>query len=153
MRLLEDATDLVQFQQYPWNFQQTFETPLKDLRNFAQSILSANQQITGGSITIDTWVFEPTHLIELLKRHSIPPQYKHGVKVVADDEEEAIVLLEASLGDWLDFIFMPSPAEIVIYADHDEFTTFFARQETSLSRVAEALSSRGYKMEKYERKF
>ena len=51
------------FRKTPWKFQQTFKTPLKDLPNFVATILSRCPQRKGASITIDTVVFEPKHLI------------------------------------------------------------------------------------------
>ena len=153
MTLYEDAANLNQFRQNPWKFQQTFETPLQDLNNFVEAILSAGQKITGGCLTIDLWVFEPSNLINLLRRHSIAPQYKHGLTVAATGTEEVAALLQACLGDWLDFIFVPVPDELVIYADHDEFTTFFANEQASLTRVVDAMASRGYRLENYERTF
>jgi hypothetical protein len=63
-----------------------------------------------------------------------------------------VELLEAALSDWIDFIFVPTPKPFVIYADHDEFTTFYANTKSNLNPVVEALSARGFKrVQDYER--
>jgi hypothetical protein len=53
------------------------------------------------------------------------------------------VLLEALLGDWLDFYFAPEPKHILLYADHDEYTTVFASRKGPLSQAANRLSALG----------
>lgn len=61
-------------------------------------------------------------------------------------------MLEAALGDWVDFVFVPVPKPFVIYADHDEYTTFYANTKSNLNRVAQALIAAGFeKVLDYER--
>lgn len=45
-------------------------------------------------------------------------------------------LLKAALSDWVDFWYVPTPRVFMIYADHDEYSTFFADTKSSLNRVA-----------------
>jgi hypothetical protein len=91
-------------------------------------------------------------LIGLLSNYSIPPRYGHGSSITAHGQAEVAELLEAALGDWLDFIFTPVPRQIVIFADHDEYTTFFANTRSGLNRVITALSAQGFKeIRDYER--
>ena len=98
-------------------------------------------------------MFDPTHLIDLMNANSIPPRYQRGVSIIAVGLEESEALLEAALGDWVDFIFVPEPRSFAIYADHDEFTTFFAQNRSNLNRVVQALSGEGFKLEsEYQRK-
>jgi|tagenome__1003787_1003787.scaffolds.fasta_scaffold20981095_4 hypothetical protein len=98
-----------------------------------------------GCLKIDQVVFEPKHLISLLDIYSIPPPYGDGTSITANNQAEVAELLEAALGDWIDFIFIPIPKPIVIFADHDEYTTFFADTRSSLNRVVTALFSQGFK--------
>jgi hypothetical protein len=151
--ILSEAPGAVkQFRKKAWRFQQTFATPLKNLRAFVATIVSS-QELQGGCLTIDQAVFEPEHLIRLLGNYSIAPRYGHGTSVTAHSQAEVAELLEAAFGDWLDFIFTPVPKAIVIFADHDEYTTFFANTRSNLNRVVTALSAQGFKeIRDYERR-
>jgi hypothetical protein len=63
------------------------------------------------------------------------------------------MLLLAVFSDWVDFIFVPEPKSFGIYADHDEFTTFFAHTRSNLNRVVKPLAEGGFKMiPDYERR-
>ena len=87
-----------------------------------------------------------------MNANSIPPRYQRGVSITAAGQEEIEALLEAALGDWVDFIFVPEPKSFAIYSDHDEFTTFFAQNRSSLNRVVQALAGQGSKLEKEYRR-
>ena len=60
---------------------------------------------------------------------------------------------EAVLSEWIDFLLVPMPESFVIYADHDEYTTFFARREEQLSGVVEALTAARFREVDYVRTF
>src|SRR6266849_466791 len=154
MTLSESPGTLRKFRRTPWKFQQTFETPLDNVKLFVRSILSAARPIETSCLTIDQWVFEPKHLIALLAAYSIPPRYAHDLSLTAVGEKEAEALLQAIFSDWIDFIFVPNPKSFVIYADHDEFTTFFAHTRSNLNRAIEPLSNQGFRLiEGYQRRF
>jgi len=102
------AQPLVQLHTNQWKFQRTFQTPLNDLQTFVATIVSVGDQIEAGSLTIDNVVFEPKHLISLLTTHSIVPQYTHAISFTAANQKEVEALLCAALGDWIDFLFVPS---------------------------------------------
>lgn len=57
-------------------------------------------------------------------------------------------LLEALLSDWIDFEFTPAPALLVIYADHDEFITFYSNDELSLEKLVKDLQASGFELVK-----
>jgi hypothetical protein len=48
------------------------------------------------------------------------------------------------LGDWVDFVFVPTPEVVAIYADHDEYTTFYTRDNTTLKNLASGLEKSGF---------
>jgi len=151
MKLIENPAALRRFRRTAWRFQQTFETPLKDLKRFVSTVGQAAGPWRSASLTIELVVFDPTHLIDLLNANSITPRCQRGVSIIAAEQEEIEALLEAALGDWVDFSFVPEP-KFAIYADHDEFTTFFAQNRSNLNRVVQALSGQGFKLEKeYQR--
>jgi len=145
MNLDENPAALKKFRRTAWKFQQTFETPLKDLKRFVSTIGQAGGPWRSASLIIELAVFDPTHLIDLLNANSIPPRYQRGVSITPAGQEEAEALLEAALGDWVDFIFIPDPKSFAIYADHDEYTTFYSHTRSNLNRVTEALSTKGFK--------
>lgn len=97
-----------------------------------------------GCVTVEQVVFEPQHMIDLLTRYSLPTRYGKGVSVTATGQREIEELLQAAFADWVDFLFVPSPKPFVIYADHDEYTTFYANNRSNLNRIREALSSQGF---------
>jgi hypothetical protein len=154
MTLSESPSSLKPLRLNQWKFQRTFHTPLNDLKTFVTTIVSAGDWLKAGSLTIDEVVFEPKHLISLLRSYSITPRYTHGVSFTAANEQEVEALLSAALGDWIDFVFVPNPKPFVIYADHDEYTTFYAQTKSNLNRVTEELKGRGFEMIRdYQRHF
>ena len=154
MKLSQLQGSLKRFRRTPWRFQQTFQTPLKDLKPFVAAISSAMAPIGSASVTIDRVVFEPRHLIGFLSEHHLPPQYGHEWCITAESQPEAEGLLEAALGDWADFVFVPAPKPFVIYADHDEYATFYANTKSNLNRVTQPLTAAGFAtVPDYEREF
>jgi len=154
MTLSEVPGSIKKFRKTPWKFQQTFETPLKNLPAFVRAIVSASQPLQTGSLTIDQWIFKPKHLIELLTDYSLPLRYAHDVCLTACGEQEVETLLQTVFSDWIDFIFAPKPKSFAIYADHDKFTTFFAHTRSNLNRVVKSLAGQGFRMiEGYQRRF
>ena len=152
MTLSEAPGAVKQFRKKAWRFQQTFQTPLKNLQAFVKTIVS-ERGFDGGCLTVDQGVFEPKHLISLLSSYSIASPCGRDTSVTAHDHQEVVLLLEAALSDWLDFIFVPEPKPFVIFADHDEYTTFFANTRSNLNRVTIDLSTQGFKaVEGYERR-
>jgi hypothetical protein len=143
MHISDTPGALRQFRKSAWKFQRTFKTPLKNLQSFVTSIVSACKPQTA-CITIEAVVFEPKHLIEILTRHSLPVQYKSGMSVTGTGQQEIEELLYAALSDWVDIFFTPTPKPFVIFADHDEYTTFYANTRSNLKRVAEPLSTNAF---------
>ena len=154
MTLSEVPGGLKRFRRSPWRFQTTFRTPLKELQPFVATIIAAHDAPQTGRVTIEQIVFDPKHLNALLAKHSLPArQYGTDWSLVASGSEEVAELLETALSDWIDFIFVPTPKPFVIYADHDEYVTFYANTKSNLNSVVHALSGQGFKrVEGYERR-
>ena len=55
--------------------------------------------------------------------------------------------------DWIDFVLIPTPKQFAIYADHDEYTTFFAHTRSNLNCVVRPLVEQGFKQVDYQRHF
>ena len=143
MKVSDTPSALNQIRKTPWKFQQTFKTPLKNLKPFVATILSTTSP-QSACITIEQAVFEPTRWIDLLNRYSLPPRYGKGVSVTAAGRQEIEELLYTAFSDWFDFLFVTTPKPFVIYADHDEYATFYANTRSNLNRVVEALSAQGF---------
>ena len=151
MTLSATSGSLKRLRRVPWRFQQTFKTPLRNLQPFVATIISAREEIQGGTVTIDSVVFEPKNLNALLASRSLPSSLRTESSIEAAGYQEAGALLQAALGDWVDFWFIPTPKTFVIYADHDEYTTFFATSKSKLNGVVEPLLKQGFKAVNYER--
>ena len=134
-----------------WRFQQTLLTPLQNLQPFVATIISGREQIQGATVTIDSVVFEPKHMHALLASQSLPPSLQRESSINVVGQQQVGALLEAALGDWVDFWFVPTPKPFVIYADHDEYTTFFANSKSNLNGVVEPLVQQGFETVEYER--
>ena len=153
MEISGTAGALKQFRRTAWRFEQTFHTPLKKLPPFVAVILSALGPIETGSLTIDRVVFDPRKLIELLGKSSIEIELTHNLTLVAAGEVESRELLQAALSESVDFLLVPTPKRFVIYADHDEYTTFLSMTKSHLNRVAKALVEHGFRRaEGYKRR-
>lgn len=96
-------------------------------------------------------MFEPKNLNALLARFSLPPALQKESSVQAANHDETGALLQAALDDWVDFWFVPTPKPFVIYADHDEYLTFFANSKSNLNGVSDPLREKGFETVDYER--
>jgi hypothetical protein len=151
MHVSDTPSALKQIRKSAWKFQRTFKTPLNNLQPFVAAILSTASPETA-CITIEQAVFEPRRWIDLLTRYSLLPHYGKGSSVTAVGRQEMEDLLHTAFSDWFDFLFVPTPRPFVIYADHDEYTTFYANTRSNVSRVVEALSAEGFEeISDYER--
>jgi hypothetical protein len=144
MNVSENPGSLERFRKTAWQFQRTFQTPLQNLRTFIRTILSANDLVQSGCVIIDQVVLEPKHMMALLAKNALPAQLSHGLSVTVAGERDVETVLEAALSDWVDFLFVPTPEPFLIYADHDEYTTFYAGKVSNLDRLLDALSAKGF---------
>ncbi len=136
MTVSDPLRPLKEHAKIPWRFQRTFRTPLHDLDRFVSTIISAEAYLDESYIVLDQIVLEPKHLVRLLASHLLPTALQRGWAVTAKGKEECHELLKAALSDWVDFWYVPTPRVFMIYADHDEYSTFFANTKSSLNRVA-----------------
>lgn len=154
MTKAEGIERLERFRANPWELQLTFETPLKSLQPFVRTILGAVPPLTAASATVDLVVFEPRSLISMLASQSIAQAYERGLCLTAIGRAEIEELLCVMLSEWIDFLFLPEPPTVAIYADHDEFSTFYAHTRSPLDRIAESLLNQNFKVEAdYQRHF
>ena len=153
MKLIEAPDSLKKFRKTAWEFQQTFQTPLKNLEPFVTLIVSAGD-IETAQLNVAEVVFEPKHLTSALRQYLIPGEFRRDRAFVAESRGEVQCLLLAALSDWLDFAFVPKPTKFAIYADHDEYVTFYAHRRGILNGLITALEAEDFeRVPNWQRRF
>ncbi|HUR45435.1 MAG TPA: hypothetical protein VMZ27_06090 [Candidatus Saccharimonadales bacterium] len=142
MTLVKTPGALKKFIRTPWRFQQTFQTPLQDLERFVSVIMAANPAQTA-TVTIQEIVFECDTLNASLG--VAPGTLRHNDSITASDGEAGKLLFQC-LSGWIDFLYTPSPKPFIIYADHDEYATFYANTKSGLNQVIIPLRDAGFKI-------
>ena len=142
--LSHNPGSLAKFSRKAWRFQRTIRTPLTNLESFVAEIVSALVPIEKGIIAIDGYVFEPKNLRKLLSAYpqSMSLTHNWSIESIATPSIEEMLL--ATFQDWIDFAFIPTPQPFVIYADHDEYTTFYAMTQSNMNRVVQPLLAQGF---------
>ena len=152
--LSHNPGSLAKFSRKAWKFQRTIRTPLTNLEPFVAEIISALAPIKRRIIVIDGYVFEPKGLRKLLSSHPQSMNFTHDWSIESIATHSIKELLLATFQDWIDFAFIPTPQPFVIYADHDEYTTFYAMTKSNLNRVVKPLLAQGFTQVKdFERSF
>jgi hypothetical protein len=141
--LSERPEEIRRFSAKPWPLQQTFKTPLKDLHRFVRTFL-APFSLESGAMSTDVVVFEPKDLLQLLANNSLSAKDQYHLTIQAEGQQAVADLLQAALGDWVDFVCVPAPEVFAIYADHDEYTTFYTRDDATLKNVVSSLEKSGF---------
>ncbi len=141
----QPAVEIEQFRCEPFCLQQTFVTPLQDLPRFVSTLISLFDPGTG-FLSIDQVVFEPKNLLVLAMRNEIIIGDQWHLNLTASGKKDIGELLEAASGDWVDFLFVPIPQTFAIYADHDEYTTFFVKEEDTLNLLTSKLCEAGFQI-------
>ena len=142
--LSEETDEIRRFRATPWLFQQTFTTPYKDLNRFVSTFL-APFSLERGALNTDQVVFEPKNLLRLLADNSLSVENYYDLKIQATGQLGIAKMLQAALGDCIDFVFVPSPEVIAIYTDHDGFTTFYAQDDATLKSMGLRLGTADFK--------
>ena len=148
--LSKKPEEIERFRAAPWPFQRTFKTPLKGLNRFV-AILLAPFFLEKGSLSSDEVVFEPENLFHLMTINSVQVENYWELNLTVEGQREIAVLLEAALGDWVDFVFVPTPELFAIYADHDEYVTFYAPNQPNLLSLVSDLERAGFEIVDYMR--
>jgi hypothetical protein len=132
------------FRKKAWTFQFTIQTPLARLEPFVHEIITALEPIRKGVVTIDGYVFEPKNTRKLLSTFPSSLNLTHDWSIESVAADNIKKLLLASLQDWIDFAFIPTPQPFVFYSDHDKYTTFYAMTKSNLNRVMKPLLAQDF---------
>ena len=141
--LTEPSIEIKRFRANPWAAQRTFETPKKELQRFVKTFL-APFSLERAVLETAQVVFEPDNLLKLADKYSIRVHNQWELKLEAVELFSVSELLEAALGDCVDFAFVLAPAAFAIYADHDQYITFYAPDEPPLAAVSSSLLAAGF---------
>ena len=152
MKFLETPGAIKKFRRTSWKFQVTFQTPLQALEPFVSAILGQEPAIERGILTVHDVVFEPKKLQALIPSGGDSLAVGKDSCFEAESRTEVEKLLNAAFGEWVDFLFVPTPKPFVIYADHDEYTTFFFNTKSGISQLTETLVKSGVRqVHEYQR--
>jgi hypothetical protein len=132
-----------QFRANAWPYQKSIVTPTKELTVFLEFLL-LRLPVEGGSLATDLVVFELRHVLALLDARGIPLRNKWEFFAEAQGQEDVSALLQATLRDGPDFLFVPSPARFAIYADHDEYLTLFLPTAQALDHLIHQLEAAAF---------
>ena len=141
--LNELPESLARFRSDPWQFQQTFKTPLKELQKFVKTVLTGFE-LTACSIGTHEVVFAPDQVLRLFTRHSIRLDDQWNWIISVSGPDDIRELLATVLSDWIDFSFVLEPESFAIYADHDEYCTFYAKDESTVGQIKSSLIKAGF---------
>ncbi len=128
----------------PGQHQATFLTPLKDLPRFISLVTPFLGELQSARFRIDLVVFDPQNLTQLTPDVELCQGTFHGDTIEVEGADNCLHVLQLALSDWVDFLFTPDPATMQIYADHDEYITFFTDDKQTLKRIVKELSAAGY---------
>lgn len=132
----------------------TFTTPLKKLDVFVPAILSANERLKRASVIIDHEVFEAKNLRALKSKHMLSEPLEFDTTLTVEGHDHVSELLKAALSDWVDFLFVPVLKLFVLYADHDQYSTFCANTKSNLERIRLSFLNKGFsEVRNYKRAF
>lgn len=143
---------VTRFKATPPRYEQTFLTPMNDLPRFVSTLLSpfTEQEAT---VLIDTVVFVPYELLGYLAAEGFTPQeFLRDVQITASGEHTPPSLLEATLSESIDFLFLPVSGKFALYADHDEFTTLFSDDLSVIEAIQNTMSKADFEfIDSYKR--
>lgn len=139
------AEEIQRFRATPFQLQRTFKTPLKELPKFVATFL-APFTLESGVLSTDEVVFEPKNLKRELANSTAQDDDWYHLNIRAEGQQDVARLLHAALADWVDFLFLPTPELFAIYADHDEYTTFYCSDESQLANITAALINAGFSL-------
>ena len=121
-----------------------------------EAIVEALERIRSGLGILDENLRASTSECALV-HHSIPNLARrnardtHDWSIECDESTLVRGLLISLFADAIDFAFIPAPKPFVIFADHDEYTTFFSPTKSNLNRAVREMSQRSMVARDYHR--
>ena len=128
-----------------WPYECTFETPYRDPTQFVETAFSMFPVITAAEVTIHQVVFEPRTPAPLTLSPRSWSEMQENTVLRADTGESSRALVISCLSEWFDFTFCPGSENFTVYADHDEFCTFYTRGRAEMRKLINALVAGGFR--------
>jgi hypothetical protein len=137
-----------------WKRQMTCETPLEHLPWYTARLVEQLLPFDQALLIIDKVVFDFPPELEDMRRAvgETRPVHQAPGHLFQDDSEGFRAALEAALSEWIDLRALFSPAKNALWADHDEYTTFFSESSGKVAEVRRVLSEGGVKIAEYTAK-
>ena len=112
-------------------------------------------ETTGATLNGDAWICGRTTMQQHFAEDGpfVPASNTPAGTGDARGASEARELLQAVLSEWIGFLFILTPKQFVIYADHDEYITFLAHRKGQLTAIIEALTAAKFRAVEYVRNF
>lgn len=158
--LSHTAGALKQFRRRQWRQQRTFSVSRAKAVAAADAVVSLFGPESSGTATVDEVVFEPRELEALFARYGVARGARrstydlHDWTAGADNRDELAELLRAALLDGVDCVFQSTDPKLALYADHDEYLTFFCNSPGPLKSLERSLARAGISpVDDYRRAF
>ena len=137
-----------------WKCQTTCITPLKRLPWYTAVLVEQLRPFDRALLVIDQVVFDVPPVLKKLRRHAGERRSVHDAPGHAfENEVEAFrAVLKAALSDWVDLRALFSPSDHALWADHDEYTTFFSESSGKIAEVRRVLGEAGVQLTDYTAK-
>lgn len=107
-------------------------------------VRAGDRQIEQAALTLDNVVFGIERVAGLVRAPNESLGRESAILAETGDEAEALLL--AAFMDGPDFIFVPKPRPFVIYADHDDWITFYANTTSHLNGIIRPLAEAGFRL-------
>jgi hypothetical protein len=137
-----------------WKHQTTCVTPLKRLPWYSAALVDQLRPFDHALLIIDQVVFDvPPELDALrLAAGEQRPVHEAPGHAFENDSEGFRAALEAALSGWIDLRALFSPSANALWADHDEYTTFFSESSGKIADVRRVLSEGHVELVEYTAK-
>ena len=143
MKIDQTPGAMKKFKRTSWRFQQTVQTPLGDLNRFVGVVIGVARELESACLTVDQVVFTPEALDACLAM-TPAPDLKKDTSIRTSNSSEIAPLLRAALSCSIDFAFVTTPKTFALYADHDEYLTFYSNSKSGLSAVIQPIKDAGF---------
>ena len=139
---------------HAWKRQVTCVTPLKRLPWYTAALIQQLLPFDRALLIIDQVVFDLPPGLEKLRSAAAEQRPVHEAPGHAfeHDVEGFRGALESALSGWVDLRALFSPSKHALWADHDEYTTFFSESSGTVADVRRVLRDGGVKLVEYTAK-
>jgi hypothetical protein len=134
-----------------WRRQTTCVTPLRRLPWYTATLVEQLLPFDQALLIIDKVVFDVPPELEDLRRAAgeTRPVHEAPGHLFVNDAQGFRAALQAALSGWIDLRALFSPPTNALWADHDEYTTFFSESSGKVAEVRRVLIEDGVEIAEY----